>query len=285
MSVFNIISIPRSGHIAILNWLAGQESCEYVNSGRAIHDEQMGFSAQVGDHSMLICPHRRDGYLDLAHKELIRKHLHPDKTLIIDNQSFDYGRIEKNYQILPENFEIRLDKVYNIVVLRDAFNNLASYMKLTKRYRDRTIENWGKFKENWKTQAREVLNPTFTIPILYNKWKVSSEYRRSICVLLGLRFTDFGFNRVPHNGSGSSFDEMNYDGKASEMNTLKRYEEEEKDGLFLELIDQELVDLTRKVFGMYAPSSTENMNPDWYKERDNNWKTKLKYKLYNWLKK
>ena len=56
-------------------------------------------------------------------------------------------------------------------------------------------------------------------------------------------------NEIPETGAGSSFDKMDYQGKAQQMKVLKRWEEFKDDSWFKGLFDKEIFRLSEEIFG------------------------------------
>jgi len=121
---------------------------------------------------------------------------------------------------------------------------LAPYCKLDSQ----------KIDELWKTYAHEYLRSTQHLPEIipwnYNRWFVDLEYRKSLSAALGLEFTDAGKEVVGR--WGSSFDDRRFDGSASRMKVLERWNKLKQNPDYLDLFDEELVELSRQIFD-FAP--------------------------------
>lgn len=63
------------------------------------------------------------------------------------------------------------------------------------------------------------------VRIHYDKFCTNERYRRIICTKLGGTYTEDSLLRVDHNGGGSSFDGVRYDGRANEMKVQERYKQ------------------------------------------------------------
>jgi len=78
----------------------------------------------------------------------------------------------------------------------------------------------------WKQHARCFLGMDNTYPgriaISFEAWVTDREYRRALCDAIGIDFDDRAFGGVGHEGGGSSFDGMSFDGKGHLMNILDR---------------------------------------------------------------
>jgi len=126
-----------------------------------------------------------------------------------------------------------IDRIPVVVVVRDVRNMMASRLKMGQFGKQFTgpmaLPVWAKY-------AKQVLGDCDyldgrCLPIFYDKWFADVEYRREVADALAARlnchynFTDSMINRIPHLGGGSSFDKMDLQGKAQEMNVLNRYKE------------------------------------------------------------
>jgi hypothetical protein len=143
----------------------------------------------------------------------------------------------------------------DLIILRDPYNLFASRMRsgiggVTQRAVLRI----------WKQHAREVLGirrylDSGRVAISYNRWVADRSYRRRLAAALGLAFTDAGRERVPATGNGSSFDGLSYDGRAQAMRTHERWRHFEHDRDFTALFDDEVHELSRRIFGTCEPEA------------------------------
>jgi len=205
---FIIFAMRRSGHHAVANWLKAQ-IIEKIH----VMDMCSEFNARIAD-------------IDKRRPELSR-------MFIFENQS-----IEKTYPFTT-------DFSRTIIILRDPYNNIASYMR---RF---AVNEWNikAIISLWKTQADLFLDNKF-YGISYNDWFKDVEYRKSICDELETNFTDNMINSVAKPGGGSSFDQMDYNGKAQEMDVLNRWKKVIDEPVFKHVLqDQELKEYSDEIFG------------------------------------
>jgi hypothetical protein len=145
-------------------------------------------------------------------------------NVIFSFEDFELHHYGEN--IIPVEFVGRCRRRFNVIVLRDPFNHLASLMGISHKFPHVTF-NYSFVISNWKRYAQEYLGETNNVPeklcILYNRWFLSREYRDEICAKLGVRNHDAGLEVVPPNGTGSSFDGLKFDGKAQSMLVLHRW--------------------------------------------------------------
>jgi hypothetical protein len=168
---------------------------------------------------------------------------------------------------IPDNtpaVEQRID----IIILRDPFNLMASRFNHGRTNALKSSYPTGlTVPELWVMYAREFIGETnflreHKIPINYNLWCVSKEYRKKLAVLLGLEFSDTGFNDVTNFGGGSSFDGTGMNSQASQMSTAERWLLFRDDKSYATLFrDKAILDLSNEIFDL----STELRN---FIERD-----------------
>jgi hypothetical protein len=92
------------------------------------------------------------------------------------------------------------------------------------------------------------------VPVGFNQWATSRQYRQLLWAALsapadGLPgdFTDAGIDDVVSWGCGSSFDALLYDGRAQDMDVLRRYRHIPDE--ILGLIDEQATELCQAIFG------------------------------------
>jgi len=149
-------------------------------------------------------------------------------------------------------------RVYDILILRDPFNWTASRLM----HKNDVLDN-PKYIECYKSLCREILGETNVteyqlIPILFNEWFLSAEYRAKI----GEKFDlapgcALPYNDIPWRGGGSSFNKFDYDGKANNMRVLERWQDPRVAKQLKELIeDKELTNMAIQIFGHLHPIET-----------------------------
>ena len=130
---------------------------------------------------------------------------------------------------------IGIDGFTTVILIREYKNWLASVLKSYNRVliqQDMRI-----VMKDIRKYVSIITNKEGLNVIHYDKWCVSSDYRKGICKKLDLTYTNAGFKDVSSNGGGSSFDGIRFDGKADKMNTLDRWKEYQYDDLFIAMLD------------------------------------------------
>ena len=167
---------------------------------------------------------------------------------------------------------------YNILILRDFFNWLASVLIQRRssesldcfpQYNISGKDNWmqhastisaGNYRrmkdykttELWKIYAEEFLGRTDhlkdnKICISFNQWFVDENYRKKIAELLNLKYSDFSLDFA---GSPSSFDGTKYfDKDAQKMKALERWKILKDNIVYHEFLDAKSIELSYEIFG------------------------------------
>lgn len=175
---YHVFGLGRSGHHAIAWWIR----------------------SHVGDHLWInnIQPHMIKDYSSDKKRPLVWN---------LEDRPIEYVREVSTW--VPG---------HNIVVVRDAFNWLASCVK-----KGVPEERMKYLVPRWKGYAQGLLDNNDGLCYIYfDRWFVDRDYRRQIIENLGLTFTDDGleYMDVP-----SSFDDMAFQGRAQQMNVLDRHTE------------------------------------------------------------
>ena len=213
----------RSGHHAVGNWIIGQLN-----------------AASVYINSVKFHPLYRTWSFNQA--------IYFNNRLEVEKEKKQYqifGKVKGDYILTGiedeglqtvENFPINLThekpkQTYKIIVLRDAFNLWASRIKRkdifalkdTKRNHYREDLYGSQAVDVWTGHANEFLKDSDYICVNFNQWFSDVEYRKELSKKLGLVFSDEGKNVVSPIGGGSSFDKINFNHNAEEMEVLNRY--------------------------------------------------------------
>ena len=217
MNQYCFLSLKRSGHHAIINWAMNHFSnCYFINN---ILEEQKYYFA---------------------------------------TSDFKKKIQTTNFFCNIEDFHIDKDKLFdiglgfynlkNFYIFRNPFNLMASRLK--NKNIPENIKNIDKCKfllEKWKEYAKKYLSGEKNY-FVYDKWFYSKKYRDEIAKNIGFNNNEKHLDEVSHFGEGSSFDKLKYNGIAQKMNVLTRYEYYEENNDFLNLFDDEILELTNKIF-------------------------------------
>ena len=157
-----------------------------------------------------------------------------------------------------ENRPIESSDRPTVVILRDPFNNYASFKKLVQSPNFGAV-SFVPFLKYWTDYAKEVVGETNLLTnkifISYNRWASSEEYRKQIILEFGnkfsipVRFDDSLKEVVTRFGDGSSFDGFNFAYQASMMKVNERYKNYETNPLFRsEVATPEITKLSQQIF-------------------------------------
>ena len=141
---------------------------------------------------------------------------------------------------------------YDVLILRDPFNLLASRLKNNFLSVKSSHLN---FVDLWINYAKEYLGETNylrhnKVCINYNLWVGNKDYRQEIASKLRIKFTDVGIDKVHGCGGGSSFDGRELDGQAHKMDVNNRWKHYMENSVYCQLINNEqLLDYSHKIFG------------------------------------
>ena len=149
----------------------------------------------------------------------------------------------------------QLPHTKRFLIVRDAFNCFASRLQ---RHRHPDYPNWKQWDTRldvslWLTFLKEYLGETNdlgAVPINYNFWCNDATYREKLALEHIGHFTDEGRKVVAVIG-GSSFDGLNYQGKAEQMSVADRWQQFTTDSEYAPLLEnKELVELCKLHFGL-----------------------------------
>lgn len=94
-----------------------------------------------------------------------------------------------------------------------------------------TIEKWLNIAKEFKGVTNHV--PEF-VKIYYDQFFTDQAYRQQICSQVGGTYDELELDNVAKAGGGSSFDDKQFDGQATNMKVLERYKQWEIRGLDLD---------------------------------------------------
>ena len=189
-----------------------------------------------------------------------------------------YSTIKETTELLLCSFEDKkissfidhLKSNIDIVLLRDVYNWGASFKKMKSKHQMKSkhhmsfVELSNKIFSNWENYYHYIynrINDHKTVYILYNNWVTDIKYRQHILQEICLKsqikvenYIDF-IDHVTHYGCGSSFDKRTFDGRASEMKVLKRWEYYKNDENYWKMFSPWIKHLNAKMFGAWLPDS------------------------------
>lgn len=242
---WRVVGMSRSGNHAIINWLLAQ------TGGRTC------FLNCVEPKNNPFCWPRITGSglayaVNYAGFDLERERggeLSPKDHLIYSHEDCFLGSLRDGpWEAFHDEWVGASAARRDILILRDPFNLFASRRKQGIGVSPRRA------MQIWKQHAREFLGerrvlPRRPVPVSYNHWVRSRDYRRRLAETLGLRFTDARFDEVADTAGGSSFDGLRYRRRASQMKVFDRWRAFADEDDYRRLFDDEAVRLAEAIFG------------------------------------
>jgi len=251
--VIRVAGMKRNGNHGIVNWLLAQHSGHAVFCN-ALHGSESLTS--IGSDPIEAFDHNPElNKVDLTSacdKEI----------LLLTYEDHPVGGViePKSRDHYPSWIGHAVNREISISVLRDPFNYFASRLQaeLNGTY---PLEFWGdcfskgdaaKLWAKWKSYARRFINFTASgsadlIPISYNHWTTSLEYRKQLCLKLDIELRHDEERKVVTGwGAGSSFNEGIWQQPDTYMNRWRSFLDNKS--LFEATKDEELIHLARTIF-------------------------------------
>ena len=235
-----VVGLKRSGNHAIINWI------------RKHHHGEVWHLNKI--------PVKRNPYRFLYEhypKEKLKQEAKGNFTqkdcLIYSYEDHALEQITDNeFERKSEQYLGKSAIQYDVLILRDPFNLLASRFKkgyIKVKCPDRTlVELWISYAQEYLAETHLLTNNK--IVVNYNQWFIDVGYRQQLADQLNVKFFDTGFNDVKGQGGGSSFDGIIFRGKAAEMDVLNRWKVFADDPQYQKLINHaELRDYSERIFG------------------------------------
>jgi hypothetical protein len=255
-----INGMQRSGNHAIISWLIGQfeNPVLFLNLVNLKAENPLRNFAPIELPPNSYCHKERINgkqIVNYSEDELVKQD-HDYLVCTTENENTNcFPLLDKKIcETLGES-----EKKFNIIVLRDPLNALASYIKrreLSKVDKNLATQNTKNYLKTWLNHAQVVLeksNNNYIIPIIYNKWLIDKDYRDKICSSLGLINKDQNVNYISDAGRGSSFGGRKIDlsNKSVFFERFDQLNDEEKNLLLLTLSSQNnLSEICQKIFGL-----------------------------------
>ena len=210
----------RSGNHAIIQWIKNQHKekaiCFLNNVKHGDYNPFFDCAQRI-----LFCI---DQNMDLEQLRSADKHLliysYEDRMDSINQKDFMGSAFSQNFQANRLNYLGPSKHEFNIMIIRDPFNTIASRIMLHRlRGSLRGITDIEVISHNWKALARKAIDLLETpesghLIIKYNRWAEDVNYRKDLSKALLGTFDDSTMGVIPDFGGGSSF-------KAESRFTLK----------------------------------------------------------------
>ncbi|MEM1169856.1 MAG: hypothetical protein AAGJ08_12450 [Cyanobacteria bacterium P01_H01_bin.35] len=248
-----VAGMKRTGNHAIINWVKSQHTGEvgFINNVSANENPYRYKCENLQDHFP-----KHKWAIEHNHQQAKGNFIKRD-CLIYSYQDFPLDKIasdkfEQNHDLYLGKSAIR----YDLLILRDPFNLLASRLKTSSKVSHfLSVNSQNKtMVDLWLDYGKEYLGQTNylkhnKICINYNQWFADIEYRRQIADKLQMEFSDAGIDQVNSFGGGSSFEGKQFDGKASSMDVLNRWQKVSDNPKYKQFFNQEVLQYSEKIFG------------------------------------
>jgi hypothetical protein len=225
-----IIALSRSGHHAVINWIASQLP------GTTFHHNNCNENFR---------PTQTKNY---GNGEPIN-HI----------WNFEDFNLEGCNEIIKES---DFDQI--LLVMRDPFNWMASCLKKgtwhanlrslqVKQFNDtdwycpwfsRTMSRYKMYLQYAAQIERHENYLEKFLDINYNKWVKNINYRKELAKKIGFEFTDKGIDFIPKFGGGSSFGSETI----KDLDVLNRWKYYKDDPSYWKLLDDEFIEFSRRYF-------------------------------------
>lgn len=259
-----IIGLKRNGNHAVINWIEKQATGFVVH----LNDIRVGENPYRCIYNSLAQDHPRNSWMgqqilrypqyrgkegfELIEREA-KGDFQPKDCLIYSYEDYEISKISSHFSEYKHDFYFgKSAQRYDVLILRDPFNMLASRLKSNKN----PVKSWHKtVVDMWIDYAKEYLGETNylkynKIAVNYNQWVQDRDYRQQIANKLQLNFSDRGIHNVKTFGGGSSFDGTKFKGKASNMNVFDRWKHFIDNSDYKNMLNNpELFDYSQRIFG------------------------------------
>jgi hypothetical protein len=238
-----VMGMQRSGHHAIINWIydAFEEPKIFFNHCSPITGKTVNIK-------------NKEGYKNKnkkCQKDLINLIIYNVENFDIRNyEKSEFKLTKERSPYLPGLDEFEIEKQFNILVIRDLWNWIASKIK-----RGDSNENIISSINRYKCYLQQALRIKKFVPncfiINFNKWFSSTEYRKKIIDLFGLNISARPYQKVSMTAVASSFNGKSFNGRASAMKVLERYKHFINKKKYIKWFkDEELVSMAEEFFKM-----------------------------------
>ncbi len=256
-----VCGLMRSGNHAIIEWImqqhAGHAVCFLNNILHGDHDPYKNFRQIVIQN---ISETIEVEALRNLEKRLLIYSYEDRAELEIENADFFHSVFQPSFEAKRSHYLKESEHFFNIFIIRDPFNCLASRIKLI-----RTRGSLGGTSDlrlivhDWEMLARVAIQLIThprdnNIVISYNRWVTDIDYRKQLSVRLFGAFCDSSMDRMSTFGGGSSFLPSNSQNEplvsTADLKVFDRWQLFKSDPDFLQAIaDPTILELSEKIFG------------------------------------
>lgn len=225
--------LKRSGNHAFIEWIRANADVVFFNN--AVHVGRI-----LRGESPLPDPLPFDRWLSRQSRlAFLAKARTYNKDVLVSFEDLDPGW--RYFSSTPVN-------PLSVLLIRDPYNLFASRIRMgsarvSPAFANPPSPTFRAMLELWKAHARAFLGENGgcpDVPVYYNRWFASADYRVQIAQRLGIRNSDAGLDSVSRYGGGSSFDGQGYDARGRQMAVLNRMDKlTEEERSYLAVVEQD----------------------------------------------
>ena len=230
-----ITGLKRSGNHAFINWCKSQQIGTFIHLNNIpLYENPYRYFHFVAN--------SKDSKLKLAKEYILNQKFYKSCSYILEEEAkgnfsrkncLIYSYEDRNLKRITSPFILNAHdfyfgstvQKYDLLLLRDPFNMLASRLKSNllplKLVKNPIVELWIAYAKEYLGETQHLTNNK--VVVNYNQWVTDFDYRKNIARQLKIDFLDKGLRDVPNFGGGSSFDKVDFSGKANEMKVFERW--------------------------------------------------------------
>ena len=209
---FRAYGLMRCGNHAIIEWIqsqyAGQVTCFLNNVKHGDYDPYKSYEQRVVTGI--------DAQVEVEDLRAMKKRLliysYEDRyELETSEMTFYKSVFQPEFEKKRKTYLGDSKYQFDILIIRDPFNFLASRMKLMQvRGPQGGVTDLSLIVKNWKILAREAIQLTQNpqpgkVVVIFRDWVSDLSYRKGLSKLLMGTYTDTSMENTPEYGGGSSF--------------------------------------------------------------------------------
>ena len=247
-----VAGMKRTGNHAIINWVKSQQTGKvgFINNVLANENpyryKYKNLEDNFSEHKWAMEHYRQQAKGNFIKRDCL---IYSYEDFPLDQIASD--KFEHNHDLYLGKSTIR----YDILIIRDPFKLFASRLKISSKVGSFLLVNSQNktMVDLWIDYAKEYLGETNylkhnKICINYNQWFVDIEYRQQIANKLQMEFSDAGLSMVSGLGGGSSFDGKQFDGQATSMNVLNRWQKFCDNPQYKQFFNPEVLEYSEQIF-------------------------------------
>lgn len=246
--IFFFLSMKRSGQHAVINWICHQNPRDilfinnnYMNKNNFGITERKHVRYEIFSHNNNKKKMEVNRYV--KEQKDFNYSLLFNETMDLAFNFEDHSGLEVTKNNIEKDFIKPENEIIFIIIVRDPYNWMASSEQSHANKRTSIKERKKRWKNHMEICLGTLIFPYDFICINFNKWFVDKKYRMKLTNRLGLIFNDRGKEEMTHE---SSFDNFNFQNKASQMKVLERWKSDKK---CTSLVDREMKIYSKEYFG------------------------------------